>query len=343
MLLLQKTKLSLKKEIDEMININSALIKQRYRLISQILRAQKLLPEYSALKLKRVLNDAKHKSVIKILEQNISCINRTYPNEIGVEKPQNTIWMLWWQGTDGCPSLIQDCIERVKDFNPEMNLILITESNVKDYCKLPDIIYSKFHQGAFSITHFSDIIRNNLLKEYGGVWLDASTFSTGRIPDEIIDSTFYSKKGHGGSELNHWNISLGLWCSPLVAGKNSTGIFHFMDDFYIEYWKKFDFQIDYFVNDYAYSLAYNRNIAGFKNIIDALPYDSQPDYWYLINRVTDKWDVTLQNRLKTNNTQLYKLTQKKKIDFEKLKQDDERVYSQLFKLFPIKEEEANVI
>ena len=81
------------------------------------------------------------------------------------------IWQCWFQGEENMPNSIKLCLQSIKEFNPDREIILITEKNMNEYIKLPDFIIEKYKKGIISRTHFSDILRLYLLKEYGGVWV----------------------------------------------------------------------------------------------------------------------------------------------------------------------------
>lgn len=43
--------------------------------------------------------------------------------------------------------------------------------------------------------HFSDIVRENLLYKYGGIWMDATIYMTSPFPDTIYNYDYYTIKG----------------------------------------------------------------------------------------------------------------------------------------------------
>ena len=48
--------------------------------------------------------------------------------------------------------------------------------------------------GTISNTHFSDLIRLNLLNQYGGTWIDSTCLQTEKIPDYIKNSNLFLYK-----------------------------------------------------------------------------------------------------------------------------------------------------
>lgn len=64
--------------------------------------------------------------------------------------------------------IVQANIARLRVVFGEKNVVLITQDNYQQYVELTPIIHNKFLKNTISITHLSDIIRFNLLNDYGG-------------------------------------------------------------------------------------------------------------------------------------------------------------------------------
>lgn len=77
-----------------------------------------------------------------------------------------TIWQ-FWQGPK--PPFIELCLETVKKNNVNFQHVVLDENSVFDY--LPDL--RKDLDLLPRIANKADYIRFRLLKEYGGIWLDA--------------------------------------------------------------------------------------------------------------------------------------------------------------------------
>jgi hypothetical protein len=86
------------------------------------------------------------------------------------------IWT-FWDDQSTIPSFIQHCFDSWKRMNPTYKVIIISNSNWKDY------IYSEppKYLNIFSSARKSDWIRLSLLYEHGGIWIDASTILTQKI------------------------------------------------------------------------------------------------------------------------------------------------------------------
>jgi len=84
------------------------------------------------------------------------------------------LYLLWYQGFDQAPYIVQKCIRSWAHYNPSWDMILLDEWNLKDYLP-PEILEKK---NKMNLTSFSDLIRIALLTERGGIWADATTFCT---------------------------------------------------------------------------------------------------------------------------------------------------------------------
>ena len=123
------------------------------------------LNKYRIIKLyKPIFNDKKNKNtVIEI----IKAPNKTY-NQI-----PNTIWMYW----DSEPTQnIRSFSEKIKINNPEWQVNVITRKTLNDF--LPSFQIENLDMPLANIT---DLIRLELLYQYGGVWLDHSIILTQKL------------------------------------------------------------------------------------------------------------------------------------------------------------------
>ena len=85
------------------------------------------------------------------------------------------VWFCWLQGIDSAPKLVQDCYNSIRYWLKDKEIIVITKENYKQYVEFPDYIIEKWEKGIISNTHFSDLLRLELLIRHGGLWLDATT------------------------------------------------------------------------------------------------------------------------------------------------------------------------
>ena len=162
------------------------------------------------------------------------------------------VWVCWLQGMDAAPALVQQCWRSLQMHLPERDLVLITEDNYKDYVNFPEHIQKKIDSGIITRTHFSDLLRLELLLKYGGTWIDATVLCTGgRIPDYMLDSDLFLfqtlKPGLDGHTtcISSWFMTA---CTnhPILALTRAL---------LYRYWEKHDKMVDYFLIHLFFQMA----------------------------------------------------------------------------------------
>lgn len=117
----------------------------------------------------------KNKLVAKKIEEIF--INKEYENnkekffepKIDTNLYKDKIWVFWWQGIESAPLIIKLCINNMRKYIKDKEIIIIDQNNFSDYVNLPEYIIEKFNSRYISIQAFSDIIRIYLLYYYGGL------------------------------------------------------------------------------------------------------------------------------------------------------------------------------
>lgn len=217
------------------------------------------------------------------------------------------IWVFWYQGYKHMPDLIYSCLKSIINCSNGHKVILLTKFNLDKYAILPGYIYIKLHNGEITYTEFSDILRFNILKLYGGLWIDSTVYCIHNLPNDFFSKFYTSKRGY---IQNHNNVSLGKWTSFLIGGNSYYPLFVFMDIFLKLYWKYNNSLIDYFLTDYALNYAYIHNISGFRGYV--LHMKSNPSIFIMTKIGNMKYNNNTFRKL-SNKTVLFKLSYKKHI------------------------------
>ena len=84
------------------------------------------------------------------------------------------IWCFW--DSKDLPDTVKRSIDTWKHFNPDYKITVINKKNIKKL--IPNINFNKIKIAKDSIQKYSDFIRICVLKKYGGIWIDGSSFST---------------------------------------------------------------------------------------------------------------------------------------------------------------------
>lgn len=225
------------------------------------------------------------------------------------KKSSNIVWFFWWQGKDHMTLLTQKCYKSVLKNRGKRQVILITKDNIHNYADLSPIIYKKVSEGKITFTHLSDILRFNLLKTYGGLWVDATMYITGSL-DKYNTSTKLITHSEN-SYIKSFNIAHARWTGFFIGGPANSKLFVFMNKFFYEYWKNNDELIDYFLIDYALDYAWNKNLSNFKNITRK-NINSDPDLYNLEPIINEDFNNIKWNNF-INKTRVFKLSNRKKI------------------------------
>lgn len=194
-----------------------------------------------------------------------------------------TIWVMWWQGEDKMPPIVQACWSQLNAVATHIPVFLITKKNWRQYVEIPDYIVAKVDAGAISLTHFSDIIRVCLLEKYGGLWLDATIWCD-HLSDDMFEKPFFTLHAPG---MFPDFISRGIWI-PFVLGSNGTKypLFHELREFFFAYWKEHDILIDYLFIDFVVKVI-NEEYLPLRNDIESLAVDT--GYYYLNLNINRKY------------------------------------------------------
>lgn len=175
-----------------------------------------------------------------VLKKNVNeCTDDSF-----VKVQSNYVWVCWLQGMEQAPDIVKLCYKSLLEHMPERNIVVITDNNFVNYVDIPTNIMEKWRNGIITNTHFSDILRLELLIRYGGLWVDATVLCTGRnIPDYIFNSElfFYQtlKPGSDGQ-----SITMSSW---LISACTNNRILLAARALLYEYWSNNNKMIDYYL------------------------------------------------------------------------------------------------
>lgn len=231
----------------------------------------------------------------------------------GIYEKNSPIWVCWLTGENNAPILVKNCIDSIRKHSNNHKVILITLDNYSEYIEIPDYIVKKYKKGVIGPAHFSDIIRMVLLRDYGGLWLDATIYCTKDLPEEIFMYPFFSCKSNV-KECNF--VSKLKWTSFVLGGFKGSLFYTFMVDFYFEYWKKSNYIIDYLLIDYIIVLA-DKHIKGIHYLLNDLPVNNL-NRDELVSIFNNKFDQKEYLNIVMSDTYIYKLSWREKFNEETL-------------------------
>ena len=224
-----------------------------------------------------------------------------YPQEADREHSDNNdIWVFWAQGEKGMPLLIQKCIESIKR-HAKGNVNLISLETLNRYTRLPAFIYQKLQNGSISYTHFSDILRFALIRDYGGWWLDATIFLFDSLPEH--HGLYTIKHSFNNACISGFRWATFFWHLPLHHPLAS-----FVYDGLIRYWERNDFVIEYLLTDYLIKCFYDKSPA-FQQEIDDLSENNPHLYFFQSASAAKSFDPTSWKKIR-ETTSVFKTSYK---------------------------------
>jgi len=258
----------------------------------------------TALEILRLSTQLKTKQKLeKKYRGTLESFDRVYDETLPHES-SNRVWVCWFQGMENAPSLVQKCYSSVNENLTEREVILITSENLEKYVQFPDYILEKWKKGIITHTHFTDLLRLELLIRYGGMWLDATVFCSEKeknIPSYFFDSDlFFYQSLKPGRDGDAFYIS-----SWLMSAKSNNKILMATRQLCYEYWKSNNSMDDYFLLHAFVSIVLDRYEDEWKDIV---PRDNAAPHILLL-RLFDQYDARMWNAIRMQ-TPFHKLTYK---------------------------------
>lgn len=271
----------------------------------------------------------RHEEIKRYIKLNFASILNKYKDAVFPESQSfdnRKIWVCWLQGEANMPDIVRTCYNSVKANANGREVVLITNDNVEKYISIPKFIKDKVNNGKMSRTHLADYIRISLLKNYGGLWIDATVLVTDKINIDC-KLPFFSIKQKPDSihfvSQYRWAVWI-LGCSPQI-GKI---LFDCLENLFKAYLKKYSLFIDFFLFDYFLAVMYDE-IPLVKQLVDNCPYNN-PNAYELGALLNKEFNEDAFVQLKENNT-FHKLSWKQSY-FMHTADDKPTFYSVISKL-----------
>lgn len=226
--------------------------------------------------------------------------------ELGTRPEQETIWVFWWQGEASAPEIVKRCIASIRKQAGNHPVQLITEENYLEFADVAAHMEQRLRAKTISLTHFSDYYRMALLEKQGGVWIDASIFACGRIPDEIFEKPVFTMRNPG---LDTTNISNWEWTVGVIGGWKGSTLFVASRQLQEAYWKDHNVLVDYFVLDYLIRLIFDNCPLVRQAVQDVAP--SNRNFYDLQRHAEEPWREANGQQIGGGDTWLYKLSWKR--------------------------------
>ena len=147
------------------------------------------------------------------------------------------------------PDIAKACVNSVEKHKNGCKHIILDKESVKEYVKIPDIIWKLNKKGVIKSAHLSDVVRTYLLCEYGGVWIDATVLLTDDLSEFITNAELFVFQNDLRIDLDGLNMA-----SYFIAAKPHNEILERIRLILENYWAENRFLNNYFMFLHAFTM-----------------------------------------------------------------------------------------
>lgn len=218
-----------------------------------------------------IFQEGPYKEIQKRIEPFIDkfplcCLNLNPP----IADTKRKAWTCWWQGEARAPEIVRVCWKSQKKYLPaNVEHVIITEENYKEYITLPEYVLKKVDQGYIGIAALSDMIRAALLYKYGGFWMDATLLVLKPLEKEILDYPIYTRNLPETQFCSH-----AMWAGWFLYAKQGNVLFQFLSEAFFYYFSRYDKLIHYLTVDYFIAITCNQ-FPEVESQLRSIPYNNE--------------------------------------------------------------------
>lgn len=245
------------------------------------------------------VNNKRLKKLRKKYRKTINAFTQSY--RPAPRETSNKVWVCWLQGMESAPKLVRQCYQSLQEHLTDREIVLLTEDNYKNYVNFPEHIQEKIDNGTITKTHFSDLLRLELLIHHGGTWIDATVYCSGKLPDYMLNSQLFAfqtlKPGLDGHPtcMSSWFLTACTNHPILLLAR----------ELLYTYWQKNKKLVDYFLIHDFFQLAMEAYQAEWNQVI---PFSNELPHILLL-RLFEPYNQGVWQAVK-NMTPVHKLTYK---------------------------------
>lgn len=241
---------------------------------------------------------------------------------------KRVIWQYWGQGFDeqNLPPLVKLCFQSVdKYYGNDVNyeIIRLSDNDISQYLDLPEAIIKKFRD-SYKV-FFSDLVRCCLLSVYGGCWLDATIFLTGRMKELYWEKDFFVyQRDDTEKNKKYWENAFAYYygwypgfkvrmLNSIIFSRRNNMIITKMRNLLLFFWTTHDRIPNYFFFQILYNELINNNSHYY-----VVPVESDCLPHYLQQLINDPYFEIASFDEIVKLTTVHKLTNKAAGAYEKL-------------------------
>lgn len=164
---------------------------------------------------------------------------------------EKNVFVFWWDGFEQAPEVVKECLASVKCYYYDYNIIEITKLTYRDFTDIHTEIINGFENGSISVQTFSDILRFNLLKNNGGIWIDATIFFTSKFEmiETLRDKSFESVQFSSSGSFLQYKEQVCSWSGYFIASRKNGLLVSAADHVFEQYYLKYKTYSIYFFID----------------------------------------------------------------------------------------------
>ena len=174
---------------------------------------------------------------------------------------------------------------------------VIDAKNWKEYIELPDYIVEKWEKKQIPPALFSDLLRLQLLIEYGGTWIDSTVLCTGFKGSKLQEFKKYLDADlflfQYTSEKTTGDISISNW---FISAHSNNEVLIVLRDMLFAYWKDYNCTLDY----YIFHLFFAKVAKEYPEQIAAMPYGYSVNSLVLLHHWGEQFDQNKWDKLVAN-------------------------------------------
>jgi len=209
-------------------------------------------------------------------------------------KSPETIWQFWDNPAgQKTPEIVASSIESVNRFRGNFHHKILDKPTYHNFTDLPGIIIDKFNKGQIDYAHFSDLLRLNLLKNHGGVWIDATAYMTGFIPYYIVDEDFFVFLTGCRTRFPYSFMQ-----SCFIRAKKGSFLCEAWYEMCVDFWKKERRKLDYFQIHLMFKALVSKNQTA-KELFNKMQHISEDETHQLVgDNLLRKFDQAEWDKIK---------------------------------------------
>lgn len=231
---------------------------------------------------------------------------RIYPyikdrlNEVSVLEKcpiEKNIFVFWWDGFINAPWIVKCCLSSVKQNHRDYKIIEISKDTYQEYTDIDPVIVKDFIRGKISIQTFSDILRFNLLKNNGGVWIDATIYFAEKydILSNLETKSFESVVFSSSENFLEYQGLKCSWSGYYIASRKNGVFVSIMNDIFKKYYLDYKTYSLYFFIDAAFMICKKYKIDN--GVLDKIHHNNN-SMFLLSKTLTCKYDARLLDQIK---------------------------------------------